>query len=119
MLVDMIVVATVTAIACATVGLFLVLQGVALVSDAISHTVIFGIVVAYLLFKSFNTGLLMVGAVCAGLITVLLTELLIGTKRVHKEIAIGLIFPLLFSIGSLLVCRYTASLHLDIDMVLL
>jgi manganese/zinc/iron transport system permease protein len=119
MLIDIIVVAVVTAIACATVGLFLVLQGVALISDAISHTVIFGIVMIYLLFKSFNSALLMLGAVVAGLVTVVLTEFLIGTKRVHKEIAIGLVFPLFFSVGSVLVSHYTASLHLDIDMVLL
>jgi manganese/zinc/iron transport system permease protein len=119
MLIDIVVVAVITAIACALVGLFLVLQGVALISDAISHTIIFGIVMVYLIFRSFNSALLMLGAVAAGLVTVVLTEFLIGTKRVHKEIAIGLVFPLLFSVGAVLVSRYTASLHLDIDMVLL
>jgi len=118
-LIDIMLVAVVTAIACSSIGLFLVLKGVALMSDAISHTVIFGIVIAYLIFKTFNSVLLAIGAMCTGIITVWLTELLISTEKVYKEVAIGLVFPLLFSIGSLLICQYTASLHLDVDMVLL
>lgn len=118
-LVDIILVAVTTAVACSSLGLFLVLKGVALMSDAISHTVIFGIVSAYLLFKTFNSAVLAMGAMCTGIITVWLTELLISTEKVYKEVAVGLVFPFLFSLGALLICQYTASLHLDVDMVLL
>jgi manganese/zinc/iron transport system permease protein len=118
-LVDIVLIATTTAVACSSLGLFLVLKGIALMSDAISHTVIFGIVSAYLIFKTFNSVILAIGAMCTGIITVWLTELLISTEKVYKEVAVGLVFPLLFSIGSLLICQYTSSLHLDVDMVLL
>ncbi|RTL06625.1 metal ABC transporter permease [Candidatus Dependentiae bacterium] len=119
LLLDIMLVATTTAIACSSLGLFLVLKGVALMSDAISHTVIFGIVSAYLLFKTFNSTILALGAMCTGIITVWLTEILISTEKIYKEVAVGLVFPLLFSLGTLLICQYTASLHLDVDMVLL
>lgn len=119
LLLDIMLVATTTAIACSSLGLFLVLKGIALMSDAISHTVIFGIVSAYLLFKTFNSAVLALGAMCTGIITVWLTELLISTEKVYKEVAVGLVFPLLFSFGTILICQYTASLHLDVDMVLL
>lgn len=112
-------VAAATAVACSSLGLFLVLKGIALMSDAISHTVIFGIVSTYLIFKTFNNVALSLGAMCTGIVTVWLTELLISTEKVYKEVAVGLVFPLLFSCGTLLICQYTASLHLDVDMVLL
>lgn len=119
LLLDIMLVAVTTAIACSSLGLFLVLKGIALMSDAISHTVIFGIVSAYLLCKTFNSAVLALGAICTGIITVWLTELLISTEKVYKEAAVGLVFPLLFSFGTLLICQYTAALHLDVDMVLL
>lgn len=100
-------------------GIFLVLQGTALMSDAISHAILPGIVIMFLVIKKLDSPLLLVGAALAGLTTVLLTQTIINTQRIKKDAAIGLVFPLFFSIGVLLISLYTRNVHLDTDMVLL
>lgn len=100
-------------------GIFLVLRGMALMSDAISHAILPGIVIMFLIIKDLNSPLLLVGACCAGLLTVMITQLLIGTQRMKKDAAIGLVFPLFFSIGVILINRYAKDIHLDTDMVML
>lgn len=100
-------------------GVFLVLQNNALMSDAISHAILPGIVIMFLLIKNLNSPLLLVGAALAGLFSVLLTQLLIQSKRTKKDAAIGLVFPLFFSIGVVLISLYARNVHIDADMVLL
>lgn len=118
-------IAVVVAVACALPGVFLVLRGVAMMSDAISHTVLLGIVLAYfaMIFVSAepnkSSPWLIVGAAGMGLFTVLLVELLINTRLLKQDAAIGLVFPFLFSIAVLLISRLAANVHLDNDAVLL
>lgn len=69
-------VAAVTAVACAIPGVFLVLRRLSLVSDAISHAVLLGIVVAFLLSGELASPLLPFGAVATGLLTVVLVDTL-------------------------------------------
>lgn len=107
------------AIACALPGIFLVLRGVALMSDAMSHAVLLGIVVMFLLVRSLYSPFLLLGAAIAGLATIFCTEALINTKRLKKDTAIGLVFPLFFSLGVILITLYARDVHLDTDMVLL
>lgn len=107
------------AIACALPGLFLVLNGTALMSDAISHAILPGIVIIFLIVKQLESPLLLLGAICAGLLTVIITQLIIHTQRLKKDAAIGLVFPLFFSIGVILISKYARNVHLDTDMVLL
>jgi manganese/zinc/iron transport system permease protein len=112
-------VAVVTAVACALPGCFLVLRRTAMVSDAISHSVLLGIVLAFFVVESLTSPLLVVGAAVTGLLTVVLVELLKGTGLVREDTAIGLVFPALFSLGVILVSRYAGDVHLDTDAVLL
>ncbi|MCG8453202.1 MAG: metal ABC transporter permease [Spirochaetales bacterium] len=112
-------IAVVVAIACALPGTFLVLRKRALISDAISHAVLPGIVLGFFMTGNINSPLLMLGAVAAGLFTAWLTELLAKTRLVKEDAAIGLVFPVLFSIGVLLVSRHAGNIHLDTDAVLL
>ena len=112
-------IAVATAVACALVGVFLVLRRVALISDAISHSILVGIAVGFLLTESVTSPLLVVGATLTGLLTVWLVELLQRTKLVKQDAAIGLVFPALFSVGVILVSRYADGVHLDVDAVLL
>lgn len=116
---ELILIATVVAVACALPGVFLVLRRMALMSDAISHALLPGIAVAFLWTQDMAHPLLFVAAVVMGLVTVTLTELLGKTKLVHADAAIGLVFPFLFSVGVLLVARYASKVHLDTDAVLL
>jgi manganese/zinc/iron transport system permease protein len=112
-------IAMLVALACALPGVFLVLRKMALISDAISHSILPGIVVAYFLTRSLHSPLLFVGAVLTGLLTVVLVEILRGTRLVKEDAAIGIVFPALFAVGVILVSRFAGNVHLDVDAVLL
>ncbi len=112
-------VAVVVAAACALPGVYLVLRGFAMMSDAISHAILPGIVVAFFLVGNLNSPLLILGAALTGLLTVVLVEMLTATRLVKEDAAIGLVFPALFSIGVILIARYAGDVHLDLDAVLL
>jgi len=101
------------------VGTFLVLRGSSMLTDAISHSIVFGIVVVWLLTREQSGPVQIVGAALTGLLTVYLTELLASTRRVGTDAAIGLVFPVLFSIGVLLLNLYAADVHIDTHTVLL
>jgi manganese/zinc/iron transport system permease protein len=113
------IIAALTAAACAIPGVFLVLRRMAMMSDAISHSILLGIVLAFFVVGDVASPLLIIGAALSGVLTVSLVELLAKTKLVKEDAAIGLVFPLLFSIGVILIARYTWSIHLDAHMVLL
>ena len=108
-----------TAAACAIPGVFLVLRRMAMLTDAISHAILLGIVLAFFVVESLNSPLLIVGAALAGLLTVSLVEALERTGRVREDAAMGIVFPLLFGLGVILISRYAGNVHLDLDAVLL
>ncbi len=112
-------IATIVAIACALPGCFLVLRQTAMMSDAISHTVLLGIVLMFFIVGSMESPLLIVGAAATGVLTVALTEALSNTRLVKQDAAIGLVFPALFSIAVILISRFARGVHLDVDAVLL
>jgi manganese/zinc/iron transport system permease protein len=112
-------IAAVTAAACALPGVFLVLRRMAMMSDAISHSILLGIVLAFFATENLRSPFLIVGAALTGVATVSLVELLNRTELVKEDAAIGLVFPLLFSVGVILVSRYAGDVHLDVDAVLL
>lgn len=116
---EIMILAVLTAATCALPGVFLVLRRVSLMSDAISHAILFGIVVAFLFTRTLGSPWLVLGATLTGVLTVALTEILITTRKIKKDAAIGLVFPLLFSIGVILISRHARDVHLDMDSVLL
>lgn len=112
-------VAALVAASCAIPGVFLVLRRSALISDAISHTVLLGIVIGFMLLGDIDNPLLIVFAAGAGVLTVTLSELLLKTRRVREDAAIGLVFPALFSIAVIIITQNFGSIHIDVDAVLL
>lgn len=113
------IIAIIVAVACSLPGVFLVLRKMSMMSDAITHTILLGIVVAFFLTESLTSPLLIVGAAIMGVITVFLTEVLNSTKLVSEDSAIGVVFPLLFSIAIIIISKYAGAVHLDTDSVLL
>jgi len=91
----------------------------AMMSDAISHSILPGIVIAFFLTGTLSSPLLIIGAALMGVLTVILVETVMRTRLVKEDAAIGLIFPFLFSIGVILIARYAGDVHLDMDAVLL
>ncbi len=116
---EIIVIAALVAAACAIPGVFLVLRRMSLMSDAISHSVLPGIVIGFFLAGSLESPLPLVGAVVASMITVVLTELLYRSKLLKSDAAIGMVFPAMFSVGVILVSLYAGNIHVDTDAVLL
>jgi len=112
-------VAVVVAMSCALAGVFLVLRRMALMSDAISHTVLLGIVLGFFLTGDITSPVLVAGAALVGVATVGLVELLRRTRLVREDASIGLVFPALFSIAVILIARFAGNVHLDTDAVLL
>ncbi|MCS6847236.1 MAG: metal ABC transporter permease [Anaerolineae bacterium] len=106
------------ATACALLGVFLVLRRMAMLADAISHAILPGIVAGYFLAQGPNLLAGFAGASLAAVITVALVEALQNTRRVGGESAIGIVFPAMFALGTFLVSKYFANVHLDTDAVL-
>lgn len=113
------IIAIIVAVACSLPGVFLVLRKMAMMSDAITHTILLGIVIAFFITNSLTSPLLIIGAALMGVFTVFLTEVLNSTKLVSEDSAIGIVFPLLFSIAIIIISKYAGSVHLDTDSVLL
>jgi manganese/iron transport system permease protein len=93
------------------VGVFVVLRRLAFVSDALTHTIFPGVVIAHLLDRS-----LLLGALAFGVLTaVLLTGITAGSRRVAADAALAILLTSFFSLGVVLVSRtrtYTADLSL-------
>lgn len=113
------IISVIVAVACSLPGVFLVLRKMSMMSDAITHTILLGIVIGFFMTNSLTSPFLIVGAALMGVFTVSLTEMLNSTKLVSEDSAIGIVFPLLFSIAIIIISRYAGSVHLDTDSVLL
>jgi len=107
-------------IACGIVGNFLLLRRMALVGDAISHSILFGLVVAFLIFKTAGTFVMFFGALAAGILTVAIIEFIHKQTRVKSDAAICISFTTLFALGVTLVsaAETAGPVHIDADCVL-
>ena len=106
------------AAACAIPGCYLVLRGISRVGDAISHAVLPGIVIAFLITNSLAAWPVVVGAASFGLLTVFLIESLTRSRRIKEDASIAVVFPALFALGVLILVRYVDHVDLDPDCVL-
>jgi manganese/zinc/iron transport system permease protein len=103
----------------ALLGAFLVLRGSAMLTDAISHSIVFGIVLVWLATGARDGPLQIAGAAATGILTVVLSETLARSRLVRMDAAVGLVFPALFAAGVLLINLYGRNAHIDLDAVLL
>lgn len=110
--------ACLTGIACGPIGCFLVLRRLVMMGDAISHAVLPGIVVGYLLTGVRDPFIMLAGALGVGIITAWLTGIVHHVGQVDEGASMGVVFTLLFAIGVILVSAYTGQVDLDADCVL-
>ncbi|MFD5869142.1 metal ABC transporter permease [Corynebacterium sp. NPDC060344] len=110
--------AVVTALACALPGVFVVLRRDSMLVDAIAHSVLPGIVVGYFFTRNLDSPWLILGAATAGLIVVLGSQWLTDSGLIAGDAPQGLVFPALFSGGVILVTLNFANVHLDTHAVL-
>ena len=104
---------------CGLIGNYLILRRMALVGDAISHSVLPGLAIAFLLAHSLSTLPMFLGALGAGIVTTVMIELIHKKTRVKQDSAIGITFSTLFAIGVILISfGQTDAVHLDAECVL-
>ncbi|MCH2155994.1 MAG: metal ABC transporter permease [Opitutales bacterium] len=103
---------------CGVVGSFLILRRMALVGDAISHSVLPGLVVAFLITGSLEGPVMLIGAAVAGMLTTVLIELIHQNSRVKADAALGIVFASLFALGVILITVFAGNVHLDVNHVL-
>lgn len=106
------------AIACGWIGCYLILQGMALIGDAISHTVLLGIVVAFLMTGQVSGIAIFVAAAITGLGTTLCIDGLHRSSRLKEDAAIGIVFTSLFALGVVLLNTFASRAHIDTQHVL-
>src|SRR5688572_302137 len=106
------------AISCALLGCFLILRKMAMVGDAISHAVLPGIVLAFLISGSRDSVTMLIGAGLIGVFTTFLIEFLHKKAKLQTDASIGVTFTWLFAVGVVLISLFAGKVDLDQDCVL-
>jgi manganese/zinc/iron transport system permease protein len=106
------------AIPCALLGSFLVLRKMAMMGDAISHAVLPGIVIAFLITGSRDSVPMLIGAAAGGMLVSYMIELFHQKVKLNADAAIGVSYTFLFAVGVILVSLYGSQVDIDQDCVL-
>ena len=96
------------AVPCALLSCFLVVRGWSLMGDAVSHAVLPGVILAYIL----NIPLI-IGAFCAGIFCALATGYLAENCRVKRDTVMGVVFSGMFGLGLVMYTKIRTEVHLD------
>ena len=96
------------AVPMALLSCYLVLKGWSLMGDAISHAVLPGVVLAYLLHIP-----LIIGAFCAGMFCAMATGFLKENSRVKQDTVMGIVFSGMFGLGIVMYTKISTDVHLD------
>jgi manganese/zinc/iron transport system permease protein len=107
-----------TALACGLPGVWLVLRRMSLTGDAISHSVLPGIVIGFLASGSLDSPWLVIGAAACGWLAVMGIDRLHYAGGVREDAATGIVFTTMFALGVLMMHRYGGRVDLDPDCVL-
>lgn len=110
--------ASIIAISCGLLGVYLILRKMAMVGDAISHAVLPGIVIAFLISGSRDNLPMLIGAAVVGVLTTVFIELLHKKANLQEDASIGITFTWLFALGVILISALTGQVDLDQECVL-
>jgi manganese/zinc/iron transport system permease protein len=113
-----IITASLVAASCALLGCFLILRKMAMVGDAISHAVLPGIVIAFLISGSRDSVTMLIGAGLIGVLTTFLIEFFHKKAKLQTDASIGVTFTWLFAVGVILISLFAGKVDLDQDCVL-
>ncbi|HLL89332.1 MAG TPA: metal ABC transporter permease [Tepidisphaeraceae bacterium] len=111
------------AVALGLIGCFLVVRGLSLLGDALSHAVLPGIVIGFLVAARFGEASLhspwiLVGASAVGLLAAALVQAVHGQSRVKEDASLGIVFTTLFAAGVVMINVYAGQADLDPNCVL-
>ncbi|MGB0766698.1 MAG: iron chelate uptake ABC transporter family permease subunit [Phycisphaeraceae bacterium] len=104
--------------ACGLLGCFVVLRRMALIGDALSHAVLPGVVLTFILTNSVEPLPLLVGATLSGLVTTALISLVTRTSRTKEDSSIGIVFTAMFAVGIILYNMMESATHFDMQCFL-
>lgn len=110
--------ASLVGFSCGLIGVFLILRKTAMMADAISHTVLLGIVVAFLITGELSGVYMVIGGIVAGIVTTYLVQLL-RSLDVQHDASMGIVFTTLFAIGVILIATKAGNVHLDVQHALM
>ena len=110
--------AALVGLSCGIMGVFLILRKQAMMADAISHTVLLGIVVAFLITGQVSGPYMLIGGIFAGLVTAFLVQWL-HSLNVQHDASLGIVFTTLFAIGVILIATSVGNAHLDVQHALM
>jgi manganese/zinc/iron transport system permease protein len=99
-------------------GTFLVLRKSVMIGDAISHAVLPGLIIGFLISGSKNSFPMLISAAISGVLTTLLIQYLNRKSNLPKDASIGFVFTTLFAIGIIMVSVYADNIDIDADCVL-
>lgn len=102
-----------SAMSCALPGSYLVLRRMSMMGDAISHAVLPGLAVAFILTGSRESLPMLVGATAVGVLTTFLVQAVVKLGGLDKGASMGVIFTTLFALGLILIRQ--AADHVDLD----
>ena len=106
------------AVASSLLGNFLVLRRMSMLGDAITHAILPGLAVAFLITESRSSVTMFLGAVIVGIFTALFSEWIRKIGRVDEGASMGVVFSSLFALGLVMIVQAADSVHLDADCVL-
>ncbi len=110
--------ASIISVSCGLLGCYLILRKMAMVGDAISHAVLPGIVIAFLISGSRGNLVMLAGAATIGVLTTILIEILHKKANLQEDASIGVTFTSLFALGVILISSFTGQVDLDQECVL-
>ncbi|MGH7215323.1 MAG: metal ABC transporter permease [Tepidisphaeraceae bacterium] len=105
-------------VALGLIGCFLVVRGTSLLGDALSHSVLPGIVIGFLIGGSLHSPWILVGATAVGMAAALLVQSVHGHSRVKEDASLGIVFTTLFAIGVVMINLFAGQADLDPGCVL-
>jgi manganese/zinc/iron transport system permease protein len=105
-------------VALGLIGCWLVVRGLSLLGDALSHAVLPGIVVGFLIGRSLTSAWILVGATAVGLGAAVLVQAVREHSRVKEDASLGIVFTTLFALGVVLINLYAGQTDLDPGCVL-
>lgn len=106
------------AVTCGILGIFLMLRRMVMIGDAISHSVLPGIVIAFLISGSRDGLAMLIAAVITGLLTTFLIQFFHEKGKLQADASIGVTFTWLFAIGIILISIFADYVDLDQECVL-
>lgn len=115
------------AISSAIIGCFLVLRKMTMLANSLSHTILIGIIIAFLMTQTqaqywhqhnLHVSTFLIAALISALLTTFLTDFLTKIIKLQEDASIGLVFSTLFALGIILVTLFTKNAHIGSEIVM-